>query len=106
MHFQLTGGSQGSQPFGDRVFGFQLPVSGSQLPMPGMPTPEWLMPRWLSPDTRDYPPPSIQSSMLHSTQLSTPTPTPNLNSLLSHVGPTQFDITGLRTARGVRHADA
>ena len=104
MHFQLTGGSQGSQPFGDRVFGFQLPASGSRLPMPGMPTPEWLMPRWLSPDTRDYPPPSIQSSTLHSTQPSTPTP--NLNSLLSHIAAAQFNIARLAASRGVRHADA
>jgi hypothetical protein len=62
MHFQVTGDSHGSQPFGHRSFRFQLPASGSRLPMPGMPTPERLMPRWLSPDTRVYPPPSIQSS--------------------------------------------
>jgi hypothetical protein len=44
MHFQVTGDSHGSQLFGHRVFGFQLPASSSRLPMPEMPTSEWLMP--------------------------------------------------------------
>ena len=43
MHSRVTGASHGSQPSRFRPFGFRLPASGSQLPMAGMPTPEWLM---------------------------------------------------------------
>ena len=63
---QVTGDSHGSQPSRFRPFGFRLPASGSRLPMAGMPTPEWLMPRWPSPVTRGchciLPPSSMQSS--------------------------------------------
>jgi hypothetical protein len=43
-HFRVTGDSHGSQPTRFRPSGFQLPASGSRLPMAGMPSREWLMP--------------------------------------------------------------
>jgi hypothetical protein len=44
MHFRVTGDSHGSRRSRSRPFGFQLPASGSRLPMAGTPSPEWLMP--------------------------------------------------------------